>query len=868
MLALADCAVSFSSVSQYLDRVTQYIGFTLFTMFLYGLVLSMGTIVVYGIGIVTARHALPARSLVSWWKEHRDHALLSSHVLAFVLMLAASLVALQQLSLVVIREFNHDGLIAALIAVFAVVLPCVAMVAAMFLARAFARPLSALASLDRRWLTLLVCWGVPAAVTVGMVVALAVSQWDTVRALPVRAMCVGSAAGLLAVVAASVGARGRVFKGVPGPAGALSAPVTWVLLLVLLHAIGLSEPVRKAVDAYTGIGRYVMSGLQGAIDLDGDGYSPLFGGGDCNDLDEDVHRGAMDWPGNGIDENCVGGDAVVAGRSVSRFHDIPSSVPDRLNVLLITIDAMRADHLGCYGYGRDTSPNIDALAEAGVLFEKGYSHAPSTRYAFPSLLTSRYPASVLWGDGTWPPPVLPGNLTWAEKMKEHGLYTAAILNYRFFKREWGLDQGFDLYDNSRSRLHTGRSDPATHGTSSGQMADAAVAFLKSHRSTRFFLWVHFYDPHWYYESHKGFKRFGDGRQDDYDHEVLFTDHHIGRVLSYLEESGLDEDTVVVLTGDHGEGFGEHGIDFHGYHLYNAQTSVPIIIKAPGIGPRRVSSQPVGHVDLLPTVVNLLGGEPEPAFQGLSTVDLMLHGNGEPRQVFQEVWYSDKGPFTSMKSIVTSRFKLIYTVQPTGTFELYDLISDRHESTDLWGRLDPDTERTLKEALIRHIEEDHFPVDFRERVAVNISDEPFADVPNPCEVLFGDPPVAKIVGYSIDPTRVNPGGMTDISVYWEVLGEVGDGLKLFAHLKTPSGKFTNLDHKPVAGLYPVSMWRPGQHIRDIQSVVIPKKYAGKKLRVLTGLYNAEGRMKTATSLPTGRKGGVYLDGVSVSRTYGR
>src|SRR5439155_12481119 len=132
----------------------------------------------------------------------------------------------------------------------------------------------------------------------------------------------------------------------------------------------------------------------------------------------------------------------------------------------------------------------------------------------------------------------------------------------------------------------------------------------------FFLWIHYYDPHYDYMAHAEAPRWGDGDVDRYDQEIFYTDLHIGRLIADLKSRGLWSKTVVIVTGDHGEGFGEHGVTEHGYHLYPAQTKVPFIVRVPGIAPRRVRV-PVGHIDIAPTLLNLARGAAEPAFIGRS-----------------------------------------------------------------------------------------------------------------------------------------------------------------------------------------------------------------------------------------------------------
>ncbi len=162
------------------------------------------------------------------------------------------------------------------------------------------------------------------------------------------------------------------------------------MLLLLVLVTGGSAAVIKAASAYTGLGGPIARTVRVAFDWDRDGYSRFLGGGDCDDGDPTVHPGAPEQPGDGVDQNCVGGDPdPKRGASDVGFAPVPAGVPTDFNVILITIDTTRADHLGAYGYSRPTSPNLDALAAAGTVFEDSWAHAPSTRYSIPAILTGQ-----------------------------------------------------------------------------------------------------------------------------------------------------------------------------------------------------------------------------------------------------------------------------------------------------------------------------------------------------------------------------------------------------------------------------------------------------------------------------------------------
>ena len=166
--------------------------------------------------------------------------------------------------------------------------------------------------------------------------------------------------------------------------------------------------MRKAAASFTGATGPLVSALQKATDLDRDGYSSILGGGDCDDFDRDVHPGAFDWPDDGIDQDCNGHEATLAATPIAPFAAVPASLPPDLNVVLITIDALRADHVGAYGYARPTTPRLDQLARESALFVDAWSHAPSTRYSIPAILTGRYPSTIAQDARLhWPPQYCP-----------------------------------------------------------------------------------------------------------------------------------------------------------------------------------------------------------------------------------------------------------------------------------------------------------------------------------------------------------------------------------------------------------------------------------------------------------------------------
>src|SRR5262249_37152279 len=357
-----------------------------------------------------------------------------------------------------------------------------------------------------------------------------------------------------------------------------------------------------------------------------------------------------------------------------------------LDLLLVTIDTLRADHLGSYGYPRPTSPVIDALAAEGALFENGWAHAPSTRYSMPAIAAGRWPSAITVDESIWWPRLGPDVRTTAQALHDAGYFTGGMFTFNYFALadHRGFERGMDEYHAERAALHVAVNGPMeSHGSSSQEITDDAIAFVDAHRDKKFFLWIHYYDPHLAYETHPEVAPFGPSRVDRYDGEIRFTDLHLGRLLAHLREIGLWGRTAVVVTGDHGEGFGEHGVTEHGFDLYPAQTKVPFIVRVPGMPAQRLTV-PVGHVDIAPTLVNLGRGPAEPRVVGPSLVPELAGApptDAAPRPVFQEV-SSERG---KKRALLTADRHLIWNWVPDNTTECYNRARDPAEARDLIGR---------------------------------------------------------------------------------------------------------------------------------------------------------------------------------------
>ena len=677
-------------------------------------------------------------------------------------------------------------------------------------------------------------WAPPIVIAAMFAAAIAVVvsiSWDTLSLLRLRPSSIGLVTFLLFVPLLSRRLIANHKKATSGLATRkLVLAFVSVALLAIALVFGGSETVQKAADSYSGLGSAIARMIRNVGDWDRDGYSRLLAGGDCDDWSADVYPGRDDIPDDGIDNNCIGGDAKTSHPPNNpEFGSTPqwTRLP---NVLLITIDTLRADHLGAYGYSRATSPHLDQLARSGTLFTNAWAHAPSTRYSIPAILTGRYPLSVRYQPipNQWPGLALE-NSTIAEIAKEQGLTTGAILNYWYFDRIRNINQGFDHYDNSNKRLHraAGKEGPKkTLGSSSRSQTDKAISFVTGHSDKPFFLWVHYYDPHYEYEVHSGSPRFGSNDIDRYDNEIHHTDAQIGRLLAHLQRSGLDSNTVVIATGDHGEGFGEHGINFHGYELYAAQTRVPLILRIPNVDVGTVTT-PVGHVDILPTVANLLGASPSPTMMGRSLLPL-ADGTGDTeddRWIFQQLSFENNNEH---RGAASRDCHVIYHISPTTSWELYRLDRDPEELVDAID--DPGPCEDGRHALGSWVDNVEIPHGAHDALI-----DQLPQLAAPLGVLLGED--VELVGVEMA-EAARRGSTVTMTYYWRARGTPTKGWRVFAHFEGDRDRFSG-DHRPQR---PFSWWRKGQHLRTESQLLIPRSTKPGRYQLWTGLYKQDRRAK--------------------------
>ncbi|MBI3846310.1 MAG: sulfatase-like hydrolase/transferase [Planctomycetes bacterium] len=366
------------------------------------------------------------------------------------------------------------------------------------------------------------------------------------------------------------------------------------------------------------------------------------------------------------------------------------------NVVLVSMDTTRADHLGCYGRRPSPTPNIDGLAGEGTLFRYCEASAPITLASHSSLLTGTDPfVHGARNNGSYF--LREENVTIQEILAKNGYTTAAFVGAMVLNREYGLAQGFGLYDDLYSspaywRKGVVDSSPREPERPADEVCDHALSWLRAHSDEKFFLFVHFYDAHFPYEPPS---RFRAGKLDDYDGEIAFVDEQIGRIRDALCDAGVESRTVVVLTADHGESLGQHAEETHSHTVYESALRVPLVVRAPGAIPRREVASRVRPIDVVPTLLEFLGMPRKVDALGVNLLPLMM---GETLDLDLSAYAETIAPFEEfrfsvVRSLTRGDWKYVHVPRP----ELYDLAIDPDETNNLADR-DPDRVRDLREQL--------------------------------------------------------------------------------------------------------------------------------------------------------------------------
>ena len=491
---------------------------------------------------------------------------------------------------------------------------------------------------------------------------------------------------------------GAIFSPRPGSRSALATPgrTSAIVLaaIALIGSVGLTfvnfdknQNLKTQLFYRTTQAKQYFKLAQWVLDFDRDGYSGFLGGGDCDERRADINPGRAEIVDSGVDYNCIGGAVTQQGiddwrNEHSSLYQPPDPAARRLNVIYVFIDALRADHLGAYGYARNTSPNLDKLAARSSLFENAFTPAPNTFEALPKFTQGSYWDAHLEG--------------WPEIMARNG-YNAILFPRRI----------------STLRRHVKRMrvvERARDGTFEGSI-DSAIDVLGSAPKDRpFCAYLYSTDTHRPYKQREEFY-YGASLIDLYDGEISYLDSHLGRLFDWMEKSGRMDDTMIVIMADHGESLGERGVFKHSTLLYNEQARVPMIIYMPGLAGRSIKDY-VSTIDLGPTMLNAAGLDYPKECAGVSLLPLM---RGEPfthPPVYGEQTTQEVSPYVRLDQnvsppqkkymiITQDGFKLIYN-RDHYTFELFDLKSDPAEVRNIYDHK-PEKAAELRRRLGRFID---------------------------------------------------------------------------------------------------------------------------------------------------------------------
>ena len=347
-----------------------------------------------------------------------------------------------------------------------------------------------------------------------------------------------------------------------------------------------------------------------------------------------------------------------------------------VNLVVITIDTLRASRLHCYGNDKIETPTLDRLAQRGVLFENAVAQTPLTPPSHASIFTGTYP-NVHKVRNTGGFALQPSSITLAKILQQHGWDTSAFVGAAVLKKIFGFNQGFDLYDDQMPKAQKSHEERDYPERSAGVVVDHALAKLEAQAGKPFFMWLHVYDPHQPYEPPAPFNQ--KYRDNLYDGEVAYTDQQLGRFLDALEKKSPPEKTLVVVLADHGESLGDHGEFSHGIFLYDSTVRIPLIIAGPGVPAGVRVKQQMRTIDVLPTILDLLGGKPPAACQGVSVVPAFSGKDVPTTYSYEETIYPKMNMgWAELRGVRTDHWKYVRAPKP----ELYDLTRDPGEKTNI------------------------------------------------------------------------------------------------------------------------------------------------------------------------------------------
>jgi len=607
------------------------------------------------------------------------------------------------------------------------------------------------------------------------------------------------------------------------------ASVSLCVGLYALWAYSKQPELRRFLEERQGLTPYIVAGFHRLTDGDGDGFSPYLGGGDCDDQKPEKNPLAYDFPENGLDEDCQGGDAVAFPHEdlqTAKHTPLPPQLQKPWNLLFITIEALRPQQLSLYGNERSTSPQMEALAQEGLLFERAYTPANATRHALPTLMARRDFGDLdLLRSGNFIQ-VQESNRLLFQRLQEQGWYNEALISTELARGMfYGLEQGFERFEGVEQAGLRQRSAPRFERAFKTNLERA----LKSKKPWA--TWIHLMDPHEPYLSHKGFP-FGRKTLERYEAEIAYTDQAIGRLWELLKVKGEAARTIILITSDHGEEFGEHGGRFHGKTLYEESIRVPWLIHIPGAPARRYQA-PVSTLDIPETLANLMGLPPGLDYGGQSQVS-RLFDSAEPnwnRLIYVDCIRKPEQPRDRLVSLLEWPYKVILDFKK-GHEHLFNLEEDPKEEQNLREEQPERFERLA--GLIRREDRRN-----QARLTERLKQRFISRNPPPKHQAVQVAPGLEWLGSEIETQRPHMRELHFIRSWFRAAGSRRDDLHIQFSFEGGGMKSRRQRYRPLAGLYPTQRWAEGEVLEDLRLVRFVKRKG--EIKVSLEIYKGRERL---------------------------